>query len=87
MPIVRIAVRKGRSPAEKKAVLQAVHSALVEALKIPEDDRKGVEAAVDDMLIDLAVAVEIVSLKETRRIVPAGTSVLTADSGPLRSSE
>jgi len=39
MPIVRIAVRQGRSPAEKKAMLEAVHSALVEALRIPEDDR------------------------------------------------
>jgi phenylpyruvate tautomerase PptA (4-oxalocrotonate tautomerase family) len=39
MPIVRIAVRKGRPPAEKKAILQAVHSALVEAFKIPDEDR------------------------------------------------
>ncbi len=53
MPIVRIAVRKGRSPAEKKAVLQAVHSALVEALKIPEDDRTQIlhEYAPDDFEI------------------------------------
>lgn len=39
MPIVRIAGRKGRPPAAKRALLEAVHSALREALKIPEDDR------------------------------------------------
>ena len=39
MPEVRIEVREGRSLSEKKALLEAVHSALVEALKIPEHDR------------------------------------------------
>lgn len=39
MPEVRIEVREGRSASEKKALLQAVHSALVEALRIPEHDR------------------------------------------------
>ena len=39
MPEVRIEVREGRSAPEKKAMLEAVHSALVEALKIPEHDR------------------------------------------------
>ena len=39
MPLVRIEVREGRSPSEKKALLEAVHFALVEALKIPEHDR------------------------------------------------
>lgn len=39
MPLVRIDVRKGRSSSEKKALLEAVHAALVEALKIPGDDR------------------------------------------------
>jgi phenylpyruvate tautomerase PptA (4-oxalocrotonate tautomerase family) len=39
MPLVRIEVREGRSPSEKKALLEAVHFALVEALKIPELDR------------------------------------------------
>ncbi len=39
MPLVRIDVRRGRSPSEKKALLEAVHAALVEVLKIPDDDR------------------------------------------------
>ena len=38
MPAARIEIREGRSSSEKKALLEAVHSALVEALKIPEDD-------------------------------------------------
>lgn len=39
MPLVRIEVRAGRSPGDKKALLDAVHRALVEALRIPDDDR------------------------------------------------
>jgi phenylpyruvate tautomerase PptA (4-oxalocrotonate tautomerase family) len=39
MPIVHIHVRAGRSPAEKKALLDGVHAALVEAFRIPETDR------------------------------------------------
>jgi len=39
MPEVRIEIRQGRSASEKKELLEAVHSALVEALKIPEHDR------------------------------------------------
>ncbi|MGH2756247.1 MAG: tautomerase family protein [Actinomycetota bacterium] len=40
MPLVQIEVVKGRSPSEKKALFDAVHDALVEALKIPDDDRE-----------------------------------------------
>lgn len=39
MPLVRISVRKGRSPSEKRALLDAVHAALVEAFHIPDADR------------------------------------------------
>jgi phenylpyruvate tautomerase PptA (4-oxalocrotonate tautomerase family) len=39
MPLVRIEILKGRSTAERKRLLQAVHAALVEAFRIPEDDR------------------------------------------------
>lgn len=39
MPLVRIEVLKGRPPSEKQRLLGEVHSALVEALEIPEDDR------------------------------------------------
>lgn len=39
MPPVRLAIRTGRSTKEKRALLEAVHSALVEAFRIPDDDR------------------------------------------------
>jgi phenylpyruvate tautomerase PptA (4-oxalocrotonate tautomerase family) len=39
MPVVEIHIRIGRSAEEKKAQLNAVHGSLVEALKIPENDR------------------------------------------------
>lgn len=39
MPIVHVHVRVGRAPAEKKAILDGVHAALVEAFRIPEQDR------------------------------------------------
>ncbi len=39
MPLVRIDVLKGRPPAERSRLLQAVHAALVEVVGIPEDDR------------------------------------------------
>ncbi len=39
MPNVLIEIRQGRSPGEKRALLDAVHLALVEALKIPDHDR------------------------------------------------
>src|SRR3990172_1480597 len=39
MPIVHIHLRAGRTAAEKKAILDGLHAAFVEALKIPEVDR------------------------------------------------
>ncbi len=39
MPIVHIHVTVGRSASEKKAILDGVHAALVEAFRIPESDR------------------------------------------------
>jgi phenylpyruvate tautomerase PptA (4-oxalocrotonate tautomerase family) len=39
MPLVKISLCKGRSREEKKALLDAVHSALVNAFEIPEADR------------------------------------------------
>jgi hypothetical protein len=39
MPIVRVSRRSGRPAAENKALLDAVHDALVEAFKIPDSDR------------------------------------------------
>jgi len=39
MPIVHVHLRAGRPPAERKAILDGVHAALVEAFRIPETDR------------------------------------------------
>ena len=39
MPLVKISICEGRSQGERKALLDAVHSALVESFKIPDHDR------------------------------------------------
>jgi phenylpyruvate tautomerase PptA (4-oxalocrotonate tautomerase family) len=39
MPLVRIDMYKGRTKEQKKVILDVVHQSLVEAFKIPEDDR------------------------------------------------
>lgn len=39
MPLVKISLRKGRSPDYKRAILDGVHSALVETFRIPDHDR------------------------------------------------
>ena len=39
MPIVHIHVAAGRAAGEKKALLDGVHAALVEAFRIPDSDR------------------------------------------------
>ena len=39
MPVIRVAIREGWSPAEKAGLLDAIHAAAVEALKIPDEDR------------------------------------------------
>lgn len=38
-PLVKIEIRKGKSAEYKKAILDGVHKALVDAFKIPESDR------------------------------------------------
>jgi phenylpyruvate tautomerase PptA (4-oxalocrotonate tautomerase family) len=40
MPLVRIEIEKGKSPEYKKAILDGVHQALVETIKIPDHDRR-----------------------------------------------
>ena len=39
MPLVRIDLRAGHSPAVRQALGDAVHQAMVETIKIPPDDR------------------------------------------------
>ncbi len=53
MPLVRIEVRRSREPEEKRAVCDAVHAAMKEALLIPEQDRhiRYIEHAPEDFQI------------------------------------
>jgi phenylpyruvate tautomerase PptA (4-oxalocrotonate tautomerase family) len=39
MPLVKVEIIEGRSQEYKKAILNGIHKALVEAFKIPDDDR------------------------------------------------
>jgi phenylpyruvate tautomerase PptA (4-oxalocrotonate tautomerase family) len=39
MPVIRVEIREGWSPAEKAGLLDAIHAAAVEALKVPDEDR------------------------------------------------
>jgi 4-oxalocrotonate tautomerase family enzyme len=40
MPLVRIEIETGRSPEYKQAIMDRVHQALVETIKIPDSDRR-----------------------------------------------
>ena len=40
MPLVKIEITAGKSAAYKKAMLDGIHNALVEAIKIPDNDRR-----------------------------------------------
>lgn len=53
MPLVRIEVRRSREPEEKRAVCNAVHAAMKEALLIPEHDRhvRYIEHAPEDFQV------------------------------------
>jgi phenylpyruvate tautomerase PptA (4-oxalocrotonate tautomerase family) len=39
MPLIRVEILEGWSPAEKARLLDAIHAAAVEALTIPDEDR------------------------------------------------
>lgn len=39
MPLIRVEIREGWSHAEKARLLDAIHAAAVEALRIPDEDR------------------------------------------------
>jgi phenylpyruvate tautomerase PptA (4-oxalocrotonate tautomerase family) len=52
MPLVRIDMYKGRSEEKKRVILDAVHQSLVEAFKIPEDDRNQRIYEFDDCNFD-----------------------------------
>jgi 4-oxalocrotonate tautomerase len=48
MPLVRIALRKGKSPAYRRAISDSIHRAMVETIKIPEQDRFQIVTEHDD---------------------------------------
>src|SRR5256714_14776968 len=48
MPLVRIALRKGKSPEYRRALSDSIHRAMVETIKIPEQDRFQIIAEHDD---------------------------------------
>ncbi|MFH0899639.1 MAG: tautomerase family protein [Pseudomonadota bacterium] len=39
MPLVRIEILKGRSTEYKRAILDGIHAAIVEAFRVPDEDR------------------------------------------------
>jgi phenylpyruvate tautomerase PptA (4-oxalocrotonate tautomerase family) len=39
MPLVRIALRKGKTPSHLAAIGEAIHAAMVETINVPADDR------------------------------------------------
>jgi 4-oxalocrotonate tautomerase len=54
MPLVRIDLRQGTSPAYRKAIADGVHAAVIESLAIPADDRFQVisERDADSLIYD-----------------------------------
>ena len=54
MPLVRISLRQGTSPAYRQAVADGVHRAMIESLAIPPDDRFQVitECAPENLIYD-----------------------------------
>jgi phenylpyruvate tautomerase PptA (4-oxalocrotonate tautomerase family) len=61
MPLVRIDVIKGRSPAQLRALADGVHDALVEAFDVPDRDRYHVITEHDPahlVLLDTGLGIE-----------------------------
>ena len=54
MPLVRIDLQQGTSPAYRRAIADGVHTAMIEAIAIPPDDRFQVitEHGVDSLIYD-----------------------------------
>jgi 4-oxalocrotonate tautomerase len=54
MPLVRIDLREGTTPAYRKAIADGVHAAMIEALAVPPDDRFQVisEHDADSLIYD-----------------------------------
>ena len=48
MPLVRVALRKGKSPQYRRAVSDSIHRAMVETIKVPELDKFQIVTEHDD---------------------------------------
>jgi phenylpyruvate tautomerase PptA (4-oxalocrotonate tautomerase family) len=56
MPLVRISLAEGRTAADRRAIAESVHQALVETAKVPADDRFQVveQVPANDLVFDPA---------------------------------
>jgi phenylpyruvate tautomerase PptA (4-oxalocrotonate tautomerase family) len=74
MPLLRIDVIEGRSEAELKELLDAIHSAMLAAFKVPERDRYQVvhehpaaEMRIEDTGLDIPRTERVVMVQVTTR--------------------
>jgi 4-oxalocrotonate tautomerase len=67
MPLVRISLRQGTSPAYRQALSEGVHRAMIESLAIPPDDRFQVitECAPENLIYDTSY----LGVQRTDRVV------------------
>jgi phenylpyruvate tautomerase PptA (4-oxalocrotonate tautomerase family) len=54
MPLVRVSLRKGKSPSYLESIGEAVHRAMVETINVPAEDRFQIftEHSVDELVYD-----------------------------------
>src|SRR6266498_4051419 len=54
MPLVRVSLRKGKSPSYLESIGEAVHRAMVETIAVPVDDRFQIftEHSVEELVYD-----------------------------------
>jgi len=54
MPFIRVAVKKGTSPADKKGIVDGIHQALVDSIGMPQDELFNLvsEYAAEDFFYD-----------------------------------
>jgi 4-oxalocrotonate tautomerase len=54
MPLVRVSLRKGKSPSYLESIGEAVHRAMVETIAVPADDRFQIftEHSVEELVYD-----------------------------------
>lgn len=65
MPLVRIALRQGKSASYRRAIADAVHEAMVEVVRIPKEDRFQVitEHDADGLIVDRTFLFPVISYR------------------------